>query len=189
MATSCTISNLSNVTVSSPCSCDTGGVCTVGVTGTAAYAGPASFDYTVTTNEDTSNASSVKIHVISTTFVSVWRTTGVDESIKLPLRSGYNYDFIVDWGDGSPLSIITTYNDPEITHIYALAGDHTVTITGLLEAWYFSNFGDKDKIISVSDFGDLGWINLSRAFDGCSNMTFFSGSGTTTVIDMSYMVV
>ncbi len=36
-------------------------------------------------------------------FVSVWRTTAPSETITLPLRSGFNYNFTVDWGGMDPL--------------------------------------------------------------------------------------
>jgi len=49
LATSCALSGLTNVTVTSGCAC-AAGVCTVGVTGTLNYNGPASFGYTVTAN-------------------------------------------------------------------------------------------------------------------------------------------
>src|SRR5690606_5888466 len=52
LATSCAISNLSNVTVTTLCAC-AAGVCTVGVTGTSNYNGAASFDYTVTAGGQT----------------------------------------------------------------------------------------------------------------------------------------
>ena len=57
LATSCSVSNLSNVTITQACSC-TFGTCTVGVTGTANFTGSASFDFSVTANGDVSNTSS-----------------------------------------------------------------------------------------------------------------------------------
>jgi hypothetical protein len=62
LASTCTISNLTNVTVSSACSC-TLGTCTVGVTGTSNYNGAASFDYTVTANTQTSNTASATLTI------------------------------------------------------------------------------------------------------------------------------
>ncbi|MEE3079510.1 MAG: hypothetical protein VX341_09260, partial [Bdellovibrionota bacterium] len=124
---------------------------------------------------------------VSSDFISVWRTTSSAESITLPLRSGYNYNFQVDWGDGSPIDTITAYNDPQITHVYAVAGDYTVRISGLLEAWFFNNSGDKHKIIDVLSFGDVGWVNLENAFDGCVNLATFYGGNTSNVINMKSM--
>lgn len=53
IATSCLVSNLSNITLTQACAC-TSGTCTVGVTGTTNYFGAASFDYTVTAGTATS---------------------------------------------------------------------------------------------------------------------------------------
>lgn len=63
-ATTCTISNLSNITVTQACAC-AAGTCTVGVTGTSSYFGPASFDYTVTSNAQTSNTASASLTILN----------------------------------------------------------------------------------------------------------------------------
>jgi hypothetical protein len=62
-ATSCAISNLGNVSVSTPCSCSAG-VCTVGILGNTGYTGPASFDFTVTTNNEVSNTASATLTIL-----------------------------------------------------------------------------------------------------------------------------
>ncbi len=120
-------------------------------------------------------------------FVSTWQTTTAAESITLPLRSGYNYNFTVDWGDGSPADTVTSDTDLDKTHTYASPGTYNVSITGTVEAWFFNNSGDKDKIISVTDLGDMGWLNLENAFWGCSNMTSFAGGNTANVTSMGSM--
>lgn len=56
-ATSCTLTSLGNVTVTTACACDVAGVCTVGVKGTSNYAGAANFYYKVTANGADSNIS------------------------------------------------------------------------------------------------------------------------------------
>ena len=120
-------------------------------------------------------------------FRSTWRVSA-GETITLPLVNGYNYDFTVDWGDGSSISEITAHNDIDKTHTYAEAKDYNLVIEGTLEAWSFNNAGDdKDKILSVESFGDLGYKNLSRAFQGCVNLGAFKGGVTSSVTDMSYM--
>lgn len=53
-ATSCNITALSNITITTPCACITGS-CSVGVTGISNYSGAVSFSYTVTANGLTSN--------------------------------------------------------------------------------------------------------------------------------------
>jgi hypothetical protein len=61
-ATACTISSLSNVTVTQACACAAGN-CTVGVTGTANYNGAASFNYTVTAGGQTSAAAAATLSI------------------------------------------------------------------------------------------------------------------------------
>ena len=123
----------------------------------------------------------------STPFRSTWRVPVSDKTITLPLVVVYNYNFTVDWGDGSPISEITAHNDPDRKHTYARAGDYNLVIEGLLEAWSFNNAGDKDKILSVEDFGDLGYKSLSGAFQGCTNLGTFKGGVTSNVTNMGLM--
>ena len=80
-----------------------------------------------------------------TSFISVWRTTSMN---PLPLRDGFNYNFTVDWGDGSSSEV----NVLSI-HTYATA-DYTITITGTMETIY----SDKDKLLSIPNLGDVGWL-------------------------------
>ena len=122
-------------------------------------------------------------------FVSVWRTSRNGESITLPLRSGYTYNFTVDWGDGES-DTITSPSDSEKTHTYATRGDHVVTITGTMQTIYF-NFdrdrggGNAHKIIEIRDLGDVGWTSLERAFAGCSNLTSIFGGVLSSVTSLA----
>ena len=124
-------------------------------------------------------------------FSSTWRVSADGETITLPLVDDamYTYNFTVDWGDGSPISEITSFDDADKTHTYETAGDYNLVIEGTLEAWSFNNVedGDKDKIRSVEDFGDLGYTNLSGAFHGSTNLSAFAGGVTSDVTDMTSM--
>ena len=120
-------------------------------------------------------------------FRSTWRVPENSKTITLPLVDGYNYDFTVNWGDGSSISEITAHNDLDKTHNYTNEGDYNLVIEGTLEAWSFNNTGDKNKILSVESFGDLGYKNLSEAFYGCTNLGAFEGGFTSSVTDMSSM--
>ena len=110
-----------------------------------------------------------------TGFVTTWLTTGVDDTVTLPLRAGFTYGMIVDWGDGSS-DEITAYDDAAIEHTYAAGGTQTITITGNCEAWYFNNGGDKLKFRTVESWGDVGFtgLGLEAAFYGCANATSFA---------------
>ncbi len=119
-------------------------------------------------------------------FISIWRLTSDNESITLPLRSGYTYNFTVDWGDDSS-SDITAHDDSDITHTYAKAGDYTLIISGELGAWYFNNSGSKNKITQVMSLGETGWLNLEGAFEGCSNLVEVLGGDVSNTTNMSRM--
>ena len=93
-------------------------------------------------------------------FVSTWRIGDAsygdgDNTVTLPLRSGYTYDFTVDWGDGSVVQTVTAFDDADIDHTYGTPGDYAITISGKVEAWYFNNSGDKNKLISVINLGSV----------------------------------
>ncbi|MCB0326667.1 MAG: BspA family leucine-rich repeat surface protein [Bdellovibrionales bacterium] len=124
---------------------------------------------------------------VSQAFVSVWRTDVENQTITLPLRSGYNYDFTVDWGDGSSIDHVTSSSDPLAMHMYEEKGTYEVTIEGLVESWYFNNTGDKEYIIEVKNLGDVGWKNLESAFHGCGQLSSFAGGNTSEVTSMRRM--
>ena len=123
-------------------------------------------------------------------FVSTWRVE-VGETIRLPLIDAYrdqkfNYNFTVEWGDGSTPEVITSHVGAR--HTYDDKGDYVVQITGQVEAWGFWKVGhSRDKIVGVEDLGDVGWQNLVGAFFNCSRLLELSGGDTSRVTDMSYM--
>ena len=85
LATACTPSSLTNVTVTQACACTGGGVCTVGVTGTANYFGAASFNYTVTANGQTSNTVAATL--------SITQLADDAFTMSLPFTTAANYTY------------------------------------------------------------------------------------------------
>ena len=130
------------------------------------------------------NLAFVKVNTVMP-FISHWRTTTSNETITLPLRAGHDYNFTVNWGDGSTADQITSDTDTDKSHTYSTAGVYTVTITGTVKAWYFNGGGDKNKIIKVIDLGSVGWENLERAFYACENLTTVSGGDLSSVTNMT----
>ena len=145
---------------------------------------------TLSAQDGNGNSSNDKLFDVEITtslnFISQWTVSTDGETITLPLRSGFSYNFSVDWGDNST-SEIDAHDDTDKTHTYAVSGDYTVTITGVVEAWYFNAQGDRNKITSVTDLGDVGWKNLNSAFKGCENLVGFAGGNVSEVTDMGGM--
>ena len=117
--------------------------------------------------------------------VTTWALTVDDvagRTITLPLRTGFDYDFTVDWGDGST-GAVTAYDDADRIHEYTTTGAKTVKILGSMGAWYFNNGGDKLKFRTVESWGDVQFtgLGLVAAFYGCANATYFA--------DLPYMAV
>jgi surface protein len=122
-------------------------------------------------------------------FIFKVTTTSSPQTFTIPCANFGVFNATVDWGDGGPTSSITAYNDGDLAHSYATAGQYTITITGTFPNIYFNNGGDKLLVDEVVDLGDVGWLRFNNAFHGCSNMTAFnSGTADTSgVTHMSYM--
>ncbi|HRZ06985.1 MAG TPA: BspA family leucine-rich repeat surface protein, partial [Candidatus Competibacteraceae bacterium] len=115
-------------------------------------------------------------------FKLIFRTTGAAETVTIPCQNAGVFRAWIDWGDGSAKSEITAYNSAKLAHVYAVAGDYTVSITGSFPGIKFNNAGDKDKLREVVAWGKTNFKNLSWAFQGCTNMTSAAADGGGSTI-------
>ena len=103
-------------------------------------------------------------------FITTWKTdnpgTSNDDQITIPTRLGATYNYTVDWGDGSSDTGVTG----DITHTYSSAGTYTVQITGDFPRIFFQNTGDKDKLLTIEQWGNIAWSSMEDAFFGCTNL-------------------
>ena len=104
----------------------------------------------------------------TTAFITTWRTTADNERITIPTHSESTYNYNVDWGDG----MVDFGSIGAASHTYTTAGTYTVSITGDFPRIYFNNVGDKDKIISIDQWGDIAWSSMESAFEGCANLGY-----------------
>ena len=108
-------------------------------------------------------------------FQSTWDTTQAGSSnnqVVLPLVSDGDYDFRIDWGDGtSNRDAITAYNQAEVTHTYDSTGVYEIRVIGGVTGWRFNNGGDDDKIMEISKWGPLRFSGEDSLFFGCENLT------------------
>ncbi|MCB0494783.1 MAG: BspA family leucine-rich repeat surface protein [Cyclobacteriaceae bacterium] len=98
-------------------------------------------------------------------FITTWQTTTTSESITIP-TNGPGYDYTVDWGDGTIENNFTG----DASHIYTSGGTYTVKISGDFPQIFFNNVGDKDKILTIEQWGNIAWTSMFRSFFGCSNL-------------------
>ena len=83
--------------------------------------------------------------------------------------TGNGYDYQVDCkndGGFDPAGLSGDY-----TCNYSVAGTYSIAIYGTFPRIYFNNQGDKEKILSVDQWGTQQWSSMEKAFYGCSNLT------------------
>lgn len=114
-----------------------------------------------------------------TEFIFTVATTADAEVFTIPCANSGVFDCVVDWGDGST-SAITAYNDVDLAHTYATAGEYTISVDGSFTNIYFNDAVDAAKVKSVDNLGSVGWTTFNRAFRGCVNMTSFTAGTTDT---------
>jgi surface protein len=123
-------------------------------------------------------------------FVTTWDTNlGSGTTVTLALAG--TVDARIDWGDGSEPNYVTTPG-PHV-HNYDVDGIYTVSVIGTVTAYNdFSNGGgisERDKLVSVDSWGQVGFTSMHRAFYGCLNLVLVPSTtdGLEAVTDTSYM--
>ncbi|MGN8225642.1 BspA family leucine-rich repeat surface protein [Gracilimonas sp. BCB1] len=109
----------------------------------------------------------------ATEFTTRWQTTSANETVTIPTRGGTeitDFDFTIDWGDGT----LETYtgDDPDPSHTYADAGTYTVMIGGVFPHMYVTNEGELDQLVSLESWGSLKWESMERMFAWARNMEY-----------------
>jgi|GEM_PF-5972529 len=109
-------------------------------------------------------------------FITTWQTdlpgSSADHQIIIPTNEHETYLYNVYWEE---------VNNPSNNgFVSGLTGDGTIDfpqpgtfqiqISGLFPQIRFNNTGDRDKIISIDQWGTNEWASMYRAFFGCSNL-------------------
>jgi len=115
-------------------------------------------------------------------FIFKITTTTSPQTFVIPCVNIGTFNATVDYGDGTGSQTVTAYNDSNLTHSFATAGQHTITIDGTFPNIRFYNNQESRLLVDeVVDLGDVGWVHLYRAFRDCSNLTTFNlGTGNTS---------
>ncbi len=107
--------------------------------------------------------------IAGTPFVTKWNVEVANGTVTIPVVSGISaYDFNVDWGDGNTDS----NQSAKITHTYSATGIYEVSISGDFPGINFNvaSSDEKERLVSIEQWGNQEWESLESAFDGCSNM-------------------
>jgi len=123
-------------------------------------------------------------------FTSLWDMSLTDtNTLIFPLVEDGNYNFIIDWGDGT----IESYTDSDVSHTYATEGIYTVSVNGLCEGFGFSQFGienNEENLIDISQWADVKLHNGAYKFAECRYLTDFSATDMpdlSSITDISFM--
>jgi surface protein len=93
-------------------------------------------------------------------------TYGSNNSIQLPLVETGTYDFTVDYGDGSGIKTVTSWNDADASHTYSTSDTYTITIEGTILGWSINNGSQKQYYRNIISWGPLQLGEEGSAFYG-----------------------
>jgi hypothetical protein len=171
-------------------------VATVDNSGNVTAVGPGTCTFTFTNTTTGCSATTYTLTVISP-FITTWKTNNDGDSnstsIRIPLEGGStSYNIYIDWGDGSAIQTFTGTGSPNyyIEHDYGVAGTYTVKIWGSnFPNIRFQGAGDKQKILTIEQWGSNRWTLMHDAFWGCSNLTgnYSDSPDLGTISSLNYM--
>jgi len=130
-------------------------------------------------------------------FVTTWDTSlddgepgGGTTTVTLALAG--TVDVVIDWGDGFVETVTTA--GPHV-HDYGVDGIYTVSVSGSVEAYNSLHNGgalsEHAKLVSVDNWGQVGFTSLYSAFWHCSNLISVpsTSEGIEAVTDMGGMFI
>lgn len=109
-------------------------------------------------------------------FVTTWNTenpgTSNEDQITIP-GTGAGYSYSIYWESLSDPGIngtTSTSTASSYTLTFPEPGQYRVDIIGDFPRIYFNNGGDRQKILTVEQWGDNAWASMERAFWGATNL-------------------
>lgn len=109
-------------------------------------------------------------------FITIWNTensgSSNNDQIRIPHANGETYNFILYWEDTTNPSVngTETFTTPFFTVTFPDPGIYRVEITGDFPRIFFAGSGDRLKILSVEQWGDIEWSSMENAFRRASNL-------------------
>ena len=113
--------------------------------------------------------------------------TSTSTQFTIP-TTGTGYNYTIETSDGQTITGVTGNHTIE----FGTAGTYDVYISGDFPRIYFSNTGDKSKIVDIKNWGSIEWTSMASAFFGCNKLTVLTAtdapdlSGVTSIFGMFY---
>lgn len=132
---------------------------------------------------------SIKGYSGSTPFITTWKTDNPGESnnneIIIPTFPYEIYNYTIDWGDGTPNTVETG----RARYTHTNLGTYTISITGNFPRIYINEVEEKNKILSIEQWGDNAWSSIKSAFAHCTNLqgNFTDAPDLSNVVSMRKM--
>ena len=135
---------------------------------------------------------------IGQAFITTWKTDNpglsANNQITIP-TTGTGYSYSIYWEQVGNNSINGTLPGPitgTITITFPTSSIYRVHISGTFPRIYFNGVdsnSDYEKILTVDQWGSIGWESMNKAFAGCKNLTMpaTDAPDLTRVTDMSEM--
>ena len=112
-------------------------------------------------------------------------TNGQEFGLPLLNSSSAQYNFTVDWGDGSALTTVTSFSDNNFNHTYVSSGTYQVIIRGTIKGWSVqettndiaNDLATRDSYRDILSWGSLEFVDdVTGMFAGCSNLNILASA-------------
>ena len=120
-------------------------------------------------------------------FITTWNVETDGQELIIGTNSGFNnYDYTIDWGDGT-VEQITTNESP--SHVYQTIGNYTVAINGQFPAIMMSESDElsREALVDVVQWGTGAWQSMEYAFFACYNLENFSATEAPNLSQVNSM--
>jgi len=119
-------------------------------------------------------------------FITTWKTEIDGEKIGWFTADNYDYNYTIDWGDGTN-QVINTSGAKE--HTYTTAGTYTVAIKGVFPHFSCANSPFAKKLMALEQWGSIQWQSFASIFEDAGNMVYNATDvpDLAMVTSMSYM--
>ena len=127
--------------------------------------------------------------MITRSFITTWIINEPGETIIIGTNLFFTdeYDYLIDWGDGTPIEHILNGNPP--THNFETTGEFKVAIRGDFPHIKMDDSPSAINLLSLEQWGTIKWRSFGYAFEGCANMVYnaVDAPDLSQVTNMNYM--